>query len=62
MNGLTNFTVLIERRALKVFFKRLVAATAALAMLGGQPAFAAPQFVASRNGMFWQIALDGATS
>jgi hypothetical protein len=40
-NLLSNFTVLIERRALKECFKRLVAATAALAMLGGQPAFAA---------------------
>ena len=53
MNGLTKFTVLIERRALKVFFRRLVAATAALAMLGGQPAFAAPG-----NGQSKKVARD----
>ncbi len=55
MNLLSNFTVLIERRALKECFKRLVAATAALAMLGGQPAFAAP---GNGNGQAKKIAKD----
>ena len=55
MNPLSQFTVLIERRALKAFFKRLVAATAALAMLGGQPAFAAP---GSAKGQASKVAKD----
>ena len=63
MNPLSHFTVLIERRALKVFFKRLVAATAALAMLGGQPAFAAPgNGQAKKVAKDLQAALDAATT
>ena len=62
MNPLSQFTVLIERRALKAFFKRLVAATAALAMLGGQPAFAAPVVKPKKVAKDLQAALDAPTT
>jgi serine protease AprX len=63
MKTLTEFTVLIERRALKALFKRLVAATAALAMLGGQPAFAAPGTgQAKKIAKDLQAALDATTT